>query len=55
MWIKFYTDGFLTPENQKMNKQTLKQLHVNVISADDSISGSAWCRNFRLTYSLINL
>ena len=53
MWIKFYTDGFLTPENQKMNKQT--QLHVNVISADDSISGSAWCRNFRLTYSLINL
>ena len=39
----------------RFNKQILKQLHVNLILADDSISGSASCRNVRLTYSLMNL
>ena len=52
VWIKFYRDGFLTPENQKKKKKILKQLHVNLISAYDSISGSTWCRNVRLAYSL---
>ena len=37
-----------------MNKQTLKQLQISLISADDSISGSAWCTNVRLSYSLMN-
>ena len=55
VWITFYRDGFLRPENQKKNKQILKQLHVNLILADDSISGSASCRNVRLTYSFMNL
>ena len=38
LWIKFCRDGFLTPENQKMNKQTLKQLQVLVVVLSVEIS-----------------
>ena len=46
--IKFDRDGCLTPENQKTHKQKLRQSHVNLISADDNISGSTLCGNVTL-------